>query len=472
MASAAGSLFARTYAGHTGVDPYTTAVSDVYQDLFDEGIFTGKGLYDVDAFMAALEGRVPENALLSHDLFEGLYARTALVTDVEVVDDYPSSVLAHARRQHRWVRGDWQILWWLFPFVPSRGGLRRNRLPLISRWKILDNLRRSLMAPATVALLLLGWTVLPGRPLAWTAIGLAAITLPVTLRLLQLLRGPAPLESAGAFLRTTIDDLDTDIVRAALQLTFLANQAYEMLHAITVTLVRLGITKHRLLEWETAAASADRGGPPRLSVFVKEMIASPLIAAGSLALVILIRPHALPASVPVLALWAAAPLIAYALSRPVPTRRAVLGPEDREFLQAVALKTWRYFETFSGPEDHALPPDNVQLVPELTVAHRTSPTNIGMALLATLAAHDFGFIDADGLAARIDATLTTVEGLERFEGPPAELVRHAHAGAAAAGLRLDGRQRQPRRRAGDAVGRAVAAGGQGGGSQRTRPQRD
>ncbi len=164
MASAAGSLFARTYAGHTGVDPYTTAVSDVYQDLFDEGIFTGKGLYDVDAFVASLEGRVPENALLSHDLFEGLYARTALVTDVEVVDDYPSSVLAHARRQHRWVRGDWQILWWLFPFVPSRTGLQRNRLPLMSRWKILDNLRRSLMAPATVALLLLGWTVLPGTP--------------------------------------------------------------------------------------------------------------------------------------------------------------------------------------------------------------------------------------------------------------------------------------------------------------------
>ncbi len=172
MASAAGSLFARTYAGHTGVDPYTSAVSDVYQDLFGEGIFTGKGLYDVDAFTTALDGRVPENALLSHDLFEGLYARTALVTDIEVVDDYPSSVLAHARRQHRWVRGDWQILWWLFPFVPSRAGLARNRLPVIARWKILDNLRRSVLPPATVLLLVLGWTVLPGspsrgRPSAW-----------------------------------------------------------------------------------------------------------------------------------------------------------------------------------------------------------------------------------------------------------------------------------------------------------------
>ena len=416
MASAAGSLFARTYAGHTGVDPYTTAVSDVYQDLFDEGIFTGKGLYDVDAFVASLEGRVPENALLSHDLFEGLYARTALVTDVELVDDYPSSVLAHARRQHRWVRGDWQILWWLFPFVPSPTGLQRNRLPLVSRWKILDNLRRSVLAPATVVLLVLGWTVLPGEPLAWTAIGLAAIALPIALRALQLLGGPARLESPSAFLRATIDDLNTDIVRVSLQLAFLANHAYEMVHAITVTLVRLGITKHRLLEWEAAAVSAHRGGAPRPMVFMKEMIASPMIAAGVLGLVTVVRPHALPEALPVLALWAAAPLIAYALSRPVPTRRAPLDAVDREFLYTVALKTWRYFERFAGPEDHALPPDNVQIVPELTIAHRTSPTNIGMGLLATVAAHDFGFIDDAEFASRIEATLTTIESLERFEG--------------------------------------------------------
>ena len=197
MASAAGSLFARLYAGHTGVDPYTTAVSDTYQDLFAEGIFTGKGLYDVDAFVAALEGRVPENALLSHDLFEGLYARTALVTDVEVVDDYPASVLAHARRQHRWVRGDWQILWWLFPFVPTRSGLRRNRLPLISRWKILDNLRRSLMAPATVALLLLAWTILPGSPALWTAAVLAALAFTLYPLALKTARRSASRSSRG-----------------------------------------------------------------------------------------------------------------------------------------------------------------------------------------------------------------------------------------------------------------------------------
>ncbi len=254
MASAAGSLFARTYAGHTGVDPYTTAVSDVYQDLFNEGIFTGKGLYDVDAFAAALDGRVPENAMLSHDLFEGLYARTALVTDVEVVDDYPSSVLAHARRQHRWVRGDWQILWWLFPFVPSRTGLQRNRLPLVSRWKILDNLRRSVTAPATLALLFLGWTILPGHPAIWTAIALAPIALPLCLRALETLAGPARLESSTAFLRTTIEDLQTELVRSSLQLSLLASHAYEMAHAITVTLIRLGMHE------STAARMGDRCG--------------------------------------------------------------------------------------------------------------------------------------------------------------------------------------------------------------------
>jgi cyclic beta-1,2-glucan synthetase len=417
MASAAGSLFARTYAGHTGVDPYTTAVSDVYQDVFKEGIFTGKGLYDVDAFMAALENRVPENTLLSHDLFEGLYARTALVTDVEVVDDYPSSVLAHARRRHRWVRGDWQILRWLFPWVPTRAGLQRNRLPLIARWKIFDNLRRSLVAPVTLAVFFLGWTVLPGSPVAWTGMALAAIGFPFVERLVTLFgAGPPAGQRWRVFLHIATTELETALARTSLHLVFLANQAYEMLDAIAVTLIRLGFTRHRLLEWETAAASASRGGPPRVSIFIKEMLASPVIAGGGLALVVIARPAALLASVPVLALWATAPLFAYALSRPVPSRRVPLGDEDRAFLRDIALKTWRYFDTFVGAEDHALPPDNVQIVPNVRIAHRTSPTNIGMALLAALSANDLGFIDTESLIGRLEATLTTVEGLERFEG--------------------------------------------------------
>ncbi len=417
MASAAGSLFARLYAGHTGVDPYTTAVSDTYQDLFAEGIFTGKGLYDVDAFVAALEGRVPENALLSHDLFEGLYARAALVTDIEVVDDYPSSVLAYARRQHRWVRGDWQILWWLFPFVPTRAGLRRNRLPLISRWKILDNLRRSLTPPATVALLLLAWTVLPGSPLVWTAAVLAALAFSLYPLALKTLGGPPSQQPWRVFLRVVREDANTALAQTGLQLTFLANQAWERVHAIGLTLIRLAATQRRMLEWETAAASAERGRQRAgAGAFVREMVASPLIALAGVVLVLLARPSALFVALPVLGLWAAAPFIAHALSRPVPQSRLDLAPQDRAFLERVARDTWRYFEAFAGPDDHGLPADNFQETPEPRVAHRTSPTNIGMALLATLAAHDLGFIGKDVLAERIDSTLTTIEGLEGHEG--------------------------------------------------------
>ena len=412
MTSAAGSWFARLYAGHTGVDPYTTAVSDAYQDLFDEGIFTGKGLYDVDAFVASLGGRVPDNTLLSHDLFEGLYARTALVTDVEVVDDYPSSVLAYAKRQHRWVRGDWQILWWLLPVVPTCIGWRRNPLSLIARWKIFDNLRRSLMAPAIVALLLAGWTVLPGSALVWTAIGLGALMFPIgdafVTALLTLGRRTG--------WRSALDDLRMAVARCALQAVFLASQAYDMVHAVIVTLVRVGVTRQRLLEWETSAATAHRDGLPDLRAFVRRMVASPLLAAGALLGVAVVSPRALPVALPLVLLWTAAPAVAFVLSRQMPVRREVLDAEDRAFLRDVAQKSWRYFETFMGPADHGLPPDNVQTTPDLRVAHRTSPTNIAMALLATVSAHDLEFIDIDDMVERLDATLTTVEGLERFEG--------------------------------------------------------
>ncbi|MBI4885900.1 MAG: carbohydrate-binding protein [Acidobacteria bacterium] len=416
MASAAGSLFARTYAGHTGVDPYTTAVSDIYQDLFGEGIFTGKGLYDVDAFTAALDGRVPENALLSHDLFEGLHARTALVTDVELVDDYPSSVLAHARRQHRWVRGDWQILWWLFPFVPTRRGVRRNRLPCIARWKIFDNLKRSVTAPVGVALLLLGWTVFPGSPWVWTAFALAPLAFPVGAQFLGMFGGPVPGEPWRVFARTNGADLRMAAARALLQLAFMANQAYEMAHAVIITLVRLGTARGRRLEWETAAASAARNARPTTAGFVKAMAASPVTAAMGAALVAAVAPRALPVALPILLLWMAAPLFALVLSRPAAVRRAALGAADREFLRSVALSTWRYFDRFMAAADHGLPVDNVQFDAEPRIAHRTSPTNIGMGLLAALAAHDFGFIDTGALAGTVEAMFATMDRLERHDG--------------------------------------------------------
>ncbi|HEY6100936.1 MAG TPA: glucoamylase family protein, partial [Anaeromyxobacter sp.] len=395
-------------------------MSDVYQDLFAEGSYTGKGIYDVDAFEAALHDRVPEYALLSHDLFEGLFARAGLVTDVELVDEYPSSVLAHARRQHRWARGDWQILAWLFPIVPTRSGVRRNRLPLISRWKIFDNLRRTQVAPATVALLLLAWTVLPGSPAAWTAAVVAALAFPLYPLALQALAGPRSHEPWRAFLRASSEDARTSLARVGLQLAFLASQAYAMGHAVFVTLVRLGVTRRRLLEWETAAASAARSAGlasetgPRS--FLVDMAASPAIALAGLVAVVAFRPAALAAAAPVLTLWILAPLVAYRLSQPMRGRDVALGEEDRRFLLGVARATWAYFETFMGRGDHFLPADNSKEGPDARVAHRTSPTNIGMGLLATLSAHDLGFITSGDLIERIDSTLTTMEGLERLEG--------------------------------------------------------
>ena len=417
--SSAGSLFARVYAGHTGVDPYTTAVSDTYQDLFSEGSFTGKGLYDVDAFRASVEGRAPENALLSHDLFEGLWARTALVTDVELVDDYPANVLAHARRQHRWVRGDWQILLWLLPLVPNHGGFARNTLPLISQWKILDNLRRSLVPPALLALFAAAWTVLPGSPIAWTLGGLAVAGFPLLTSLFQSLRWPQPDQPSKVHLRAVVDDVATSFAQALLALLFLPFHAWEMVHAIVLTLVRLVVTRRRLLDWETAAAQAARaagllrGG---IRSFLVEMAASPIAAALLLATVASVRPGALAIAIPFAALWAAAPLVAFWLSQPTPEIRHELDEADRELFLDLARRSWRYFDELDGAADHFLPPDNFQEGRNPVVAHRTSPTNIGLGLLSMLAAHDLGFLAPDALVERLERTLTTVEGLERHEG--------------------------------------------------------
>ena len=416
--SAAGSLFARVYAGHTGVDPYTTATSDAYQDLFREGMFTGKGLYDVDAFMAAVEGRVPENALLSHDLFEGVHARTALVTDVELVDDYPANLLAHARRQHRWVRGDWQILAWLLPIVPTRDGFARNPLPLIAKWKIFDNLRRSLVPPSLLALLASAWTFLPGRAGVWTLGALAVAGFPLASALLSLFSRAREGQPTRVYVRGVVEELSASFAQALLTLVFLPYHAWQMVHAIVLTLVRLSITQRRLLDWETAANQAVRaaglmqGG---IRSFVTAMAASPLFAIVLGLVVLSVRPRELALAAPFLLAWASAPVVAFVLSRPANRRASEVTAADREFLLDVARRTWSWFEAFSGAEHHWLPADNFQEQPGV-VARRTSPTNVAMGLLAALAAHDLGLLGLDELVVRLDDSLSSIEGLERHNG--------------------------------------------------------
>src|SRR5690606_31650211 len=252
LPSAHRSRFAAIHSGHPGVDPYTTAVSDVYQDLYGEGSFTGKGIYDVDAFEQATHGRFPENTLLSHDLIEGNYARAGLATDIRVYDDYPARYLTFARRKHRWIRGDWQLLGWLTPRVPGPDGPERNRLSLLSRWKILDNLRRSTVEVAQLVLIVAGWTVLPGSPLRWTLLGIGAVAAPWIVSLLLALVRPPFDKSWRAYYGGVFQDAVTSAQQVALALTVLPHQAWVSLDAIARTLWRLSVTRRNLLEWQAA----------------------------------------------------------------------------------------------------------------------------------------------------------------------------------------------------------------------------
>ncbi|HVG38086.1 MAG TPA: hypothetical protein VM870_02295, partial [Pyrinomonadaceae bacterium] len=418
LESSARSPFARIFSGHTGIDPYTTAVSDVYQDLFEEGSFTGKGLYDVRAFEAALDDRVPENSLLSHDLFESLYARAALVTDIELLDDYPAQYDVYAKRQHRWTRGDWQIARWLLPSVRDAARRRtRNQLPLIARWKVFDNLRRSLVAPAIFLWLLASWTFLPGSPAGHTLFALLVLAFPVYAHVTtSLLLHPRGIPWTSHFWNVW-GDVRTNTAQVALTITFLAHQAQLMTDAIIRTLYRKLISHKKLLEWVTAA-QAERGAARDLSTFVRFFQPSLVLAVAALALAAIFRPDvALFYATPFALCWLAAPLVAYLVSRPASRERISFGAgEESREARTLARLTWSYFETFVGANDNWLPPDNFQEDPKPVIAHRTSPTNIGMLLLSTAAARDFGYLGVLETVERLEATFATLAKLPRYNG--------------------------------------------------------
>ena len=410
------SWFAKLFAGSVGIDPYSAAVSDTYMDLFDRGTFTGKGLYDVDAFRATADRAFPDNHILSHDLIESNYARCALATDVEVFDEFPARYHVYARRDHRWVRGDWQLLPWLGPTVPLPGGGRApNVLPALERWKIVDNLRRSLVPAGVVALVVLGSTILPGYALGWLLLALLPFLLPPTLYVVQammrLLGGAPP---RAEFTRAGTDLVNT-LGQSALQVVLVANQAWLLLDAILRTLWRVFVSRRRLLEWETAAATEGRLGSG-LAMFVGTMWPACLIAVAGAGLVWLVVPDDLLVVGPVFAAWLLSPLVAWGVSAPRRLAEAPLAPDQVRELRRITRKTWDFFETFVGAEDNWLPPDNYQEVPRDVVAHRTSPTNMGLYLLATLAAHDFGYVPTTELIARLKHSLDTFDRLERHRG--------------------------------------------------------
>ncbi len=412
-----GSLFQRVFSSPSGIDPYAFAVSDVYQDLFGEGSYVGKGIYDVDAFEAALDGRIPENTVLSHDLLEGIFCRAALASDVEVVEEFPSRYDVAAARQHRWVRGDWQLLSWIFGRGKDRiGGSDRVAIPVIGRWKMLDNLRRSLSAPSAILALLLGWTMEPGKAALWTAFILACMSLPA---LLPLTSAVVP-NRRGISLRHHFMSLGRDFILAllqiAFQITFLAHQALLMVDAVARTLARVLLHRRRLLEWMTAAqAKYSRGNDMRR--FWLQMAASAAFAAAAAILIHFAEHRAHLIAGPFLILWMFSPAVARWASMPPPLAGHLsISSGDAQSLRLIARRTWRFFEKFIGPGDHMLPPDNFQETPNAVVAHRTSPTNLGLYLLSAVSAYDFGWTGLLETIERLEATLGTMNGLERFRG--------------------------------------------------------
>jgi len=410
------SWFVRLFAGEAGIDPYTREVSDVYQDIFREGSFVGKGIYDVDAFERAMKGRFPENAVLSHDLLESCHARSALVSDVEFYEEYPSRYAVDVDRRHRWIRGDWQITQWLLPRVRGSGPARMaNPLTVLSRWKILDNLRRSLVPVALMVLLVGNWLLLPGLVGPGTLLVVTIIAFPGLLSALSgLLRKPADLPW-GMHLRDMSGLLGRQLGQIFLTLAFMPCDASVSLDAIGRTLLRQWVTRKRLLEWQTSSDS-ERIHSASLAGSYGSMWAAPAAALVTGTLLAITQPAQSFWALPILAAWLAAPWIAWRISRPIESEPPDLTAGQLAFLRSTARKTWRFFENFVTEQENWLPPDNFQDVPAPTIASRTSPTNMGLALLANLGAWDLGYLTAGGLIRRTQAALGTMQRLERHRG--------------------------------------------------------
>jgi cyclic beta-1,2-glucan synthetase len=412
-----GSLFQWAFSGPNGLDPYAFAVSDIYQDLFDEGSYVGKGIYDIDAFEASLHRRIPQNTVLSHDLLEGSFARAALASDIEVVEEFPTRYDVELARQHRWVRGDWQLLPWVFwRGRDLLGGRHRCRIPALARWKMFDNLRRSLFAPALLLALLWGWSLPFHDALVWSLFIFTAIALPPLLPLL----GGALHRRSGVSPISHMRSLGRDFVLSLMQIifvtTFLARHAWMSLDAICRTLARLFITRRSMLEWVSFAQSA-YGRRGHWRGLVLQMAGAFTFAVFCVFLVAIDNHQTWFLAAPFILTWAFSPAIARWASE-TPRREAHLDitADSRRNLRLIARRTWRFFETFVTPQDNMLPPDNFQEDPRPLVANRTSPTNIGLYLLSVLAARDFGWIGMAEMVEKLEATLATMEKMERFRG--------------------------------------------------------
>ena len=412
-----GSLFQRAFSGPNGLDPYALTASDVYQDLFEEGSFTGKGIYEIDSFEAALNDQFPDSTVLSHDLLEGIFARAALAADIEVVEEFPSRYGVAAARQHRWVRGDWQLLPWIFGLSSAAGKLSRGTaIPLMGRWKLVDNLRRSLSAPAALLALLLGWLQPRSVAEAWTGCILLAVALP---SLLPALGNIVPQRSGISLrnhFRTLRGDFALGLMQSGFLIVFLAHQGWLMVDAIGLTLLRVFGHRRHLLQWVTSAQSSDAHRFDTRTLVLQ--LTAGAVCGGAFALVIAASgDRTWIVAAPLLALWTVSPLVAWRASLPPgAAANLAISATDATAVRLVARRTWRFFEAFVTEDDNMLPPDNFQETPNPVIAHRTSPTNIGLYLLSIVSARDFGWIGASELIDRCEAAFASMDRLERFRG--------------------------------------------------------
>ncbi len=409
------SAYARLYGSEPAIDPYTRTVSDVYQDVFGEGSFIGKGIYDVDIFNQVFEARFPENKILSHDLLEGCYARSGLISDVQLFEEYPSNYYSDVKRRHRWIRGDWQIIRWLFPRVPVlHGRMQKNPLSMLSRWKIFDNLRRSLTPIALTILLLLGWSFLHNA-LFWTMVVIGIIIIPsVSISVLDLFNKQKD-EFLQQHIITSTRSAGRHFAQAAFMFACLPYEAYYSLDAIFRTLWRLIFSHRRLLEW-SLTGKADRTKRPGLIAIYRSMWIAPAVSLVSIVSLAISQPIMLALVWPILALWSAAPFISWWISLTFSHHKTKLSGYQIMFLRELSRKTWGFFEAFVGADDNWLPPDNYQENPDPVIAHRTSPTNMGLALLANLTAYDFGYIPTGQLIERTANAFSTMGKMARFKG--------------------------------------------------------
>ena len=409
------SLFTRIFAGDLGLDLYTRAVSDVYQDLFGEGIYVGKGIYDVKAFHKSLQGKVPDNALLSHDLFEGIQGRAGLVTDIVFFEEYPPNYASQVQRKHRWVRGDWQLLPWLFPKVPLQAGKTgTNPFSLIDLWKIFDNLRRSLLSPTILLLLFFGWVFFSSGTGIWTILILVISAFPLVNNIVTALSSRFILGSKA----NLISNIKTALFRWILWLVFLPYESIIMADAIITTIVRVYVSHKRLLQWQTSAHTIRIFGQQhKVGIIWQRMLGAPLISLAIGLFIYLVNTQGLWSYGPLLLLWFFSPQIAYWISLEQEIeKKEPLDQESIRKLRMITRKTWLYFERFIGPGDHWLPPDHYQADPKGTVAHRTSPTNIGLMMLSTCSALDLGYIAILDFIYRMTYTFETLDDLEKYRG--------------------------------------------------------